>query len=172
MTDPVCLAHQYSRRTLLQLPFTLLLALLIVSCSNAGSQPGRVSRLIGEEVREKHSVMIDIAQITDFDWEELYLFGPYEDRERICSLLGIDGVDCWWITPAIVEEGEYFFVFRKSGKITHIEYHWRINGDFSGAVLTQPILKSAARFSVHQSSVTADGQLWLRLAPVQIMGTD
>jgi hypothetical protein len=58
-------------------------------------------------------------------------------------------------------------VFRKSGKIAHVENHRRFYGDFSGAVLTQPILKTTAKFSVRQSSVAADGQPWLKLEPVK-----
>jgi hypothetical protein len=56
---------------------------------------GYVSNKIGYEINEKHSSKVIIGELTDFQWDELFIFSPYSTRERICPTLGVSGIKCW-----------------------------------------------------------------------------
>jgi hypothetical protein len=111
--------------------------------------PGGVSRAIAEKIRAG-TATVDIATLTPFMWDEMFLFGPYQTRERICARLRLDGIRCWWIVPAAIDEGHYFFAFRSGGDIVHHEHHPRSNGDFSRSRVPQPIIRAQAMFTVRK----------------------
>lgn len=146
------------------MPRTILfLMLVLTSCSAFEPSAGKVGARIGEAIREMKAQEVDIASMTDFAWDELFLFGPYEDRSNICASLGLHGAECDHTAPEYIDEGAFLMVFRLDGKIIHVENHRRYFGDFSRSGVPQPILRSAAKFSSRQGDTTTDGRPWYYL---------
>ncbi|WP_292937020.1 hypothetical protein [Noviherbaspirillum sp.] len=145
----------------------LILSVLLTGCFLLGPDAGLVSTRIGHEVRDKNEQHIDMTEMTDFPWDELYLFGPYQARDSICRTLQIGGTECSRVSPEMVDEGDVLLVFRNRGDIAHVEKHRRYLGDFSSADKSDPIRREDAKFIVEQSSVAADGKPWLKLNLLQ-----
>jgi hypothetical protein len=145
----------------------LILSMLMAGCFLLGADAGKVSKRIAHEVRAKHAQHVDMAEMTDFPWDELYLFGPYQVRDSICKTLRISGTECSRVSPDMVDEGDFLLVFRHKGHIAHVEKHRRYFGDFSSTDKPQPIRREDAKFLVQQSDVAADGKPWLRLSLLQ-----
>jgi hypothetical protein len=90
-------------------------------------------------------------------------FGPYQFREDICPVLDLTGFEWRWTVPDMVDERYYFVVFREGQRITHREYHARINGDFYDSGLPRPLLRRDAIFTFSQKGVTTRGDPWFTL---------
>ncbi len=132
-------------------PFTLL-AIVVSLIAGCGQKPaGQFSKALGVAVRTEKVQQVDLATLTPLVWDELYAFGPYSKREDNCRTLQLGWFWCRYYLPAGVNESEYILVFRSQSKITHVEHHWRFNGDLDsrGAKwYPGPIKRSDAKFSV------------------------
>ena len=64
----------------------------------------------------EQEVVIDISKITDFEWEELFVFRPYTTGNQINESLGIKWSD--ETKSSVVESESYsLFVFMDKGKV-------------------------------------------------------
>ena len=91
-----------------------------VGCSDMASRSGKISQTIGEKVREESATEIDIAQLTDFDWDELYFLGHTSLVKKFAPYsLGLSDYECRQLVLAGIDEGEYLLVFRYSDEICH-----------------------------------------------------
>lgn len=141
-------------------------ALPLLAACTAAEPAGEFSTALGKLVRSEKVQEVDLANVLPLDWNELFAFGPYSPRESNCRTLQLGWFKCRMTLPAEVNEGEFVLVFRASSKVVHVEHHRRWNGDFSspGSPQPQPILRSAAKFSVRLVSNRApEGQQWYQL---------
>lgn len=139
----------------------VLILLMITGCEQVeqlfpDSSPDPVSQRIKQEVRDKRRTTIDIAQLTDFQWGELYVLDAYpSSMEDICQAIKSEYEDCKRQLPfdekALWDEGVCALVFKRDGKIAHAEVHNRYHGDFKGE-FPQPLNRNQAVFSVEESS--------------------
>lgn len=137
----------------------------LVAC-NTAEPAGAFSTALGKLVRSGKVHEVDLANVLPLYWHELFAFGPYSPRESNCQALQLGWLQCRMTLPAEVSEGEFVLVFRSNAKVVHVEHHWRWNGDFSSQASPrpQPILRSAAKFSVSLVSNRAPGgEQWYQL---------
>jgi len=85
---------------------------------------------------------IDMASITPFDWDKLYLFGPYSTAEKIFSTLGFSGDIKSYITT---DDRIILFVFVKNNKVVQYMDYPR-NTDFNAVVNDSGYTPSEAVF--------------------------
>jgi hypothetical protein len=127
------------------------LALLIL-LSGCSVRSGEFSTALGTLLRSDAVSEVDFAKVLPLEWDELFAFGPYSIRERNCEVLNLGWLECRIKLPAEVEEGEYFFLFRRGVEVVHSEHHSRQNGDFGshGTPTPWPIDRANARFLIHR----------------------
>ena len=118
------------------------------------------------ELRDRHVEQIELAKVTKFTWDELFLFGPYEPASDICKTLRLSSAECESaITVTSTDDGEMLMVFRHKGRIVHSEVHMRWHGDFS-PIPQEPLTPQTAVFAVSIEGKGASGEDWLVLRPV------
>mgnify|MGYP003467914564 CR=1 FL=1 len=76
----------------------LLATLLMLSVSGCGDiyryiKSGQVGWALKRELRDRHVQKIELAKLTEFAWDELFLFGPYEPANEICKTLHLPEAD-------------------------------------------------------------------------------
>lgn len=147
--------------------FTILLAILIGfgSIYYRRTNIGEVSLALKQELRDKHTKEIAIAKLTKFEWDELYLVGPYQPTIKICKRLALSQADCVsTVKSESTSEGEILMIFRRNGKVVHSEMHGRGNGDFT-PVPVEPFTPESAVFSVSIEEQGFPFGDWYRLRP-------
>jgi hypothetical protein len=124
---------------------------------------GEVGWALKKELRDKHSNEVAIAKLTRFEWDELFLFGPYQPTSEACNRLAMSQADCASsIKSESTDDGQMLMVFRRNGKVVHSEMHIRWHGDFTpvpDALLTP----ASAIFTVSVQGKGAGGEDWLKL---------
>jgi hypothetical protein len=153
---------------------TLLAILLVLSLSGCGDvyrylKSGEVGWALKKELRDKKSAKVEIAKLTRFKWDELFLFGPYQPTNEVCKRLELSEVECKTIiTAQSTDDGEMLMVFRLEGKVAHTEMHIRWHGDFT-PIPDKPFTPQTAFFSVTVEGKGALGEDWLKLQPVSAL---
>ena len=122
---------------------------------------------IYKEIRQEGITSIDIAHLTDFQWDELHIIGPYQfaSMEELCRAIRVDYDNCRnklsfnrWSDDSV--NG---LVFKDKGRIVHSEVHWRVNGDFR-SVPEGPLKRNEGKFVVRDSGERSTrGEPWLYL---------
>ncbi|MBL0693963.1 hypothetical protein [Comamonas sp. JC664] len=85
-----------------------------------------------------------MAEVTDFDWDALYVFTPYVGEELIKKRLGMD-----WSGAREVYDTECLLVFLKGNEVVMDLGFPRHQGDF-GNLQKDAIPRDDARFTVPQ----------------------
>lgn len=141
----------------------------LASCNMSlySEETGPISQALNTELRDKRGNAINLKSLTPFEWDELLLFAPYEGPKEICPQLALSKEECHnKITVASNADEEMVMVFRKNGKIVHVERHDRFHGDFIPQKETQTISAESAVFAVSQRGNSGKGDPWLVLTPV------
>lgn len=142
----------------------LYLALISLLGCSGPNQPGPVSKELHNKLRIEESHDVDLAKLTTFGWDELFMYGPYMLRTEICKQLGISESDCRkQVRAESSDDGEMVLIFRKHGKIVHTELHFRINGDFLPLSFPQPLTPQNARFAAKTEGESTSGKPWMKL---------
>jgi hypothetical protein len=131
-------------------PFAILLAIfladelldrcLVVDKGPVGGKIRRAALIDGTK-------SIDIAKLTDFDWTEFEVYGPYETRGKICAEEGLRWLECRNV-PSIIEEGEWLLFFRTAQNSVYMERHELNEGDFTNSGAPRPVLPARAVFEI------------------------
>ncbi len=149
----------------------LIAACLLLTLTGCGDvyrylKSGEVGWALKKALRDKHSKEVAIAQLTGFEWDELFLFGPYMPTDEVCKRLAIAPAECRSvITSESMDDGEMLMVFRHQGRVVHTEMHLRRHGDFT-PVPEAPYTPKSAVFAVSVEGKGALGEDWLKLRPV------
>lgn len=144
-------------------------AIVLASCDMSlyGVETGPVSQALNTELRDKKVNTIDLKSLTPFEWDELFLFAPYEGPKEICPNLALNENECQKaITVASNADEEMVMVFRKEGKVVHVERHDRFHGDFMPQKERQRIGFESPPFAVSQNGKSSKGDAWLVLTPL------
>jgi hypothetical protein len=85
------------------------------------------------------SIILDIAKITDFTWEKLYIFKPYTTIASIDSILGFKWDEA---RKSLINQSEEFnlLVFIERNTVVHFVKVPRNNGDFIKLKNNDPFL--------------------------------
>jgi hypothetical protein len=144
----------------------VVLATLIAGCDDAYRyvSSGKVGWAIKKEIRDSQKKQLVLTRVTQFPWDEFFVFGSYTDASEICAVLQIPKDDCdTTIIETPMNHGMQLLVFRKDRKIIHMEIHVGWHGTFrEGAYPLTPI---TAVFDVLSDGVLYDGTPALSLRP-------
>ena len=121
-------------------------ALLLLSSLIAGCSPSPLSERIGEEART-HSA-VDLAAITSFEWDTVFIFSPYSTSKVICQTVGPLWANCESAAPRQVAESEFHLVFTNRGSFVAQVVHSRTNGEFCQSTCALRIAKPNSLFKV------------------------
>ncbi len=125
---------------------------------------GDVGWALKKEIRDRNAKEVAIAKLAPFEWDELYLFSPYMRTELICAKLALGPAECGSrITKESADDGQMLMVFRRQGRVVHVEMHYRIHGDFIPAPAGQPLTPANAIFVVAARRGAAGGEPWPKL---------
>ena len=136
---------------------------LIVCLSGCGNiyrfaKSGEVGWAIKKEIRDKHKKEIILANITQFPWDEVFVFGAYSPTFEVCQILNISKNDCEaTITSESTDDAEMLMVFRLNGKVVHSELHIAWHGDFEHENIA-PLTPKTAVFVVIAEGKTYNGE--------------
>ncbi len=125
------------------------------------------SSKLASEVEKKRStnnvVEVRLKELTDFEWERVYLFTPYTPHKVIDDDLGF----VWKPARKIHmdwRDDVNLIVFTDSGKVVFFVEHQRNFGDFDGAYKREGYGPDEAVFEVTDKGTRQpDGRAWLRL---------
>jgi hypothetical protein len=146
----------------------MLLALCLSGCGDIYRylKSGEVGWALKKELRDRKAARVELAKITKFEWDEFFLFGPYQPTSEVCKRLALSPGDCKSaISAESTDDGEMLMVFRLKGKVVHSEMHIRWNGDFTPEP-DEPLTPQTAVFSVSVEGKGANGEDWLKLRPI------
>src|SRR5262245_19606767 len=75
----------------------------------------RLRRALWEQVQRGPGTAVDLSQLTPFDWDRVYLFGPYTPSEKIHECVGFTWSQLGSFVPGY-SEGWCLAVFVKDGR--------------------------------------------------------
>jgi len=100
--------------------FSLTVVILTALYLNISSKAGKFSMALHRILASSGISSIDLSRVEKFQWDELYVFGPYTDRESNCRTLSINWIACRWLFPAVVDEGKSILAFKSGGEVVHV----------------------------------------------------
>lgn len=100
---------------------------------------------------QKEGAVIRFADLTDFEWDMVYIFGPYTPAAEVRKLMGFEWPD---YKKFNLESSDTFnlIVFTKRNQVVRVEQHPRSQGDFAPASVNQSFSKSSAIFKVSKEN--------------------
>lgn len=118
----------------------LLLALL------SGCFQSTLSVRIGEQARAQG--VVELAPLTDFEWDTVFIFSPYTSTGVICNAAGAQWPECERQAPKQVSESSFHLVFTHQGAFVSQVVHSRKNGNFCTQTCALSVPRQKAKFHV------------------------
>lgn len=146
----------------------VLLALNLSGCGDAYRylKSGEVGWALKKELRDQKSTRVELSKLTKFEWDEVFVFGPYFPASEVFKRLSLPAAECAAAIPVeSTDDGEMLLVFRLKGKVVHTEIHYRWHGDFTPSP-KEPLTPQTAVFAVVAAGKGSSGQDWLKLRPI------
>lgn len=149
----------------------LCLSLTIGICSCSYSSNDLLTKFRNAALKSKngdHSAVF-ISLSTDFEWDTLFVFGPYTPVQDIHAQLGYNWVEAEG-TGIQSSETFYLLVFMKDGKvIKHCKWS-RLNGDFKGLEIRNKFQRGNDAFEVIPDPTVNSDKMVLRWCPQPELG--
>lgn len=126
---------------------------------------GKLSASLGTAAEEAQGGLVSLPAMTDFAWDEVYFFGPYQPKSGVCDTLRIQVKYCDRVIPfESMDDGEMTLAFLQKGRVVRYVRHERSNGDFLPLPEDQPIPPARAKYRVVETTEKgANGKPWIRL---------
>jgi hypothetical protein len=121
--------------------------LLCVGCKRDES----VSERIAAQIRSG-ATNIDLGHLANFDWEQLFVFGPYADPKGMCKTIKLSPSECSTANFSDVDEGEFLLVFMSGHKVARRESFRRLIGNFDDACCWKAVARAKAQFTIDRNS--------------------
>jgi hypothetical protein len=122
----------------------MLMACLLSGCSRSVDP---VASRIMQSIKKDGSI-VWIADATDFEWDQLYVFPPYFLSKDIPKMVGASFCPNIQLPDISVNEQDCFFVFLKDNHVVCAFPLRRHDGDFSDLGIG-PYFPETARFEVY-----------------------
>lgn len=137
-----------------------MLAICVSGCGDIYrfAKSGEVGWAIKKEIRDKHQKEIVLEKITEFLWDEFFVFGAYTPASKVCERLSLSKTDCEsTISSESIDDAEMLLVFRLRGEIVHSETHIGWHGQFM-LEETAPLTPKTAVFDVIKNGELYNGE--------------
>ena len=137
--------------------------IIFTGCRKKCESP--VSAAIADKVSKGEGTIINLVELTNFDWDRVYIFYSYQNDDSIQKTVG-----CQFLEPNepfFVEEGETFVVFVKNNKVVHYFNYPRDIGDFAERGDYAWFTPQNAKFQVVHEGYGMYGGKWLTLKAVE-----
>jgi hypothetical protein len=120
------------------------------------SQDSRTSAAIAKRVAQSGAgEVVDLAQITDFDWDIVFFFTPYTPQSEVEQSLGLEWPDLGG-SRIEIDEGDTLVVFMKDRTMVRWFDHPCDQGDFSALRLKgRNLARHQARFHIRREGAEA-----------------
>lgn len=137
----------------------------LIACSEVTGGPGQISQKLGAATSDLSAKEVDLAKLTSFGWDRLFLFKAGTQRKEICQFIGAK--------PGLCERVLHFesvpaesmaLLFGLQGQLTHAEVHSLSNGRFDVTPTEAGIPKEACVFKIRRDS-SPDGTTTVWLEP-------
>lgn len=150
---------QIQVRRLFQFLCLLVACCLVLACQrNTELDPLTVK--IAEQVRMSENTKINLAALTDFDWDKVYFFSPKQTRDEVCATVKLNETDCAEkIEDRTIGEESQYLVFTKSEKVVRVLRHKRFFGDFNPPPKSA-VSKARSEFKIYAMQSTSNGVPW------------
>jgi len=122
------------------------LAVAAIGPGCSGSD-GRRGRRIAAEVAKGAGTVVQMADVTDFSWQQFHTFDPYSSRGLIESRLGFEWPQADH-TGIQDSDGVTLLVFVSDGAVVRYVTQPRSQGDFSGLDYPAGVNTTEAVFTV------------------------
>ena len=124
-----------------------------------------VSEELRRVVRDERRPRVRIADLTEFEWDLLYLYGGYQYNDAICADLSLTWWECTNLPPEADYEGVQEMVFLFRGRLAHSEMGSIYDGHIQEYAI--PLTPATAVFDVKQEGTYGNGdpRYVLRRAP-------
>ncbi len=136
------------------------------SCGLAADSAGQISERIGGIARSPDSRELDLAGLTSFGWDRLFVLKAGTPRSALCRFIGAKRNQCGRVVRfEAVPAGHQALVFALAdGQLTHLELHAEANGRLDVDIPAQGLPKARCRFKVrHVASTGQEPQAVLEL---------
>ena len=153
-------------RGLRRLVGSVLACWALSGCGLASDSAGQISERIGAIARSPDSRELDLATLTSFGWDRLFVLKAGTSRSALCQFIGAKRHQCGRIVRfEAVPDGHQALVFALAdGQLTHLELHAAANGRLDMDIPAQGLPKARCRFKVrHVASTGQDPQAVLEL---------
>jgi hypothetical protein len=125
----------------------ILVAVSLVGCNPS---PTVSARLQDAFTRAGNGDMIRLNDLTGFEWEAFFVFGPYTTREVAEEALGFPWPE--YDRFALGTSDSFsLLVFTDGSSVVRAEEHPRCKPDFSPGTLSRPLSPEAAIFSIDRT---------------------
>ena len=98
-------------------------------------------------IKKNPEQAISLADHAQFDWDTVYIFGPYTDRGLVDKELGA-GTWAELGTEIELSDNVVLFVFREGQEVVENHDFRRSHGDFTTCLAAAGLTRQAARFAV------------------------
>lgn len=120
--------------------FFLISLILILGCTSGD----KFSQNLSKEVSKGHGAKISLQDLTDFNWDKVYVYGPYSPTDEINNKhetnLNYDYDH--------VPEGDCLYVFTQNDKLIETSLHKRYRGSCTEIIDPGIFTPSTANFVV------------------------
>ena len=136
-----------------RVPVIIVLALATLLALSACADSGLDER-ITSTVDESSGTQLRMSDLTDFAWEEFYVFAPYTSQEQVDRALGFE-----WSDPSgiSVKDTITLLVFVDDGEVVGWVAPLRSEADFASLSGGSPWTPETAQFRVVGLRVVAQG---------------
>lgn len=129
---------------------SLRICVIILCISAVGCRKSQhVSEAVGKVV-QSGATRLNLGSVTDFVWEDVYVFSPYTPKDFECQTLKRSVSQCSHDDLRDVGEGENLMVFLHESSVNRIESIPRMIVDFDSSCLNKDFKKAAAEFLVEK----------------------
>ena len=103
-----------------------------------------------QKVVQSGASQLNVSNVTNFAWEDVFVFGPYTPKKEECQTLKHSESQCSYEGLRDVDEGEFLMVFLHNASVIRIESLPRTVADFDDRCLNRDFKRDAAVFFVEK----------------------
>jgi hypothetical protein len=130
--------------------YSLRLLAIVLFLSSAGCRRNSsLSEPIGKVV-QSGARQLNMGRVTNFAWEDVFVFGPYTPKDEECQTLKHSESKCLYEGLRDVDESESLLVFLHDASVNRVESIPRTIADFDDNCLNRDFKRAAAEFIVEK----------------------